>query len=58
MGQGVDWAALKAAKWERAGRVLAMVLAGAVTYFAMLALLGFRLRDFRRREPALPPPTP
>lgn len=56
MGQGVDWAALKAAKWERAGRVLAMVAAGAATYFVMLAVLGFRLRDFRRREPTLPAP--
>ncbi len=33
----------------RLSRLLLLVLAGAVSYFAMLALLGFRLRDFQRR---------
>ncbi|MBN8443133.1 MAG: murein biosynthesis integral membrane protein MurJ [Thauera sp.] len=34
---------------ERGLRLTAVILAGAVTYFATLFALGFRLRDFRRR---------
>ncbi|MGK2889200.1 MAG: murein biosynthesis integral membrane protein MurJ [Candidatus Malihini olakiniferum] len=33
----------------RISRLMAVVMAGAATYFAMLALLGFRPRDFSRR---------
>ena len=33
----------------RIGALLGIIVASAVTYFAMLALLGFRPRDFRRR---------
>ncbi len=41
--------------WEQGGmperllRLAALVGAGVITYFGMLALLGFRLRDFARR---------
>jgi putative peptidoglycan lipid II flippase len=30
-------------------RLLAVVAAGGITYFAALALLGFNVRDFSRR---------
>jgi putative peptidoglycan lipid II flippase len=44
-----DWAAMKATPGLRIGALLGIIVASAVTYFAMLALLGFRPRDFRRR---------
>ena len=43
--------------WVRAGlgakvtRLALVIVAGALTYFAALWLLGFRLSDFNRREP-------
>ena len=44
-----DWAAMKVTPGLRIGALLGIIVASAVTYFAMLALLGFRPRDFRRR---------
>ena len=35
--------------FERIGRLTVLVIFGAATYFATLWLLGFRLRDFKRR---------
>ncbi|MBS3935424.1 MAG: murein biosynthesis integral membrane protein MurJ [Sulfuritalea sp.] len=46
MGAEADW--LAAAPAQRIARLLALVGAGTLTYFATLWLLGFRLRDFRR----------
>ncbi|MBI4756074.1 MAG: murein biosynthesis integral membrane protein MurJ [Betaproteobacteria bacterium] len=47
MGNETAWLDYPAA--ERALRLGAVVGAGALTYFAALGLLGFRIRDFRRR---------
>jgi putative peptidoglycan lipid II flippase len=44
-----DWAAMKVTPGLRIGALLGIIVVSAVTYFAMLALLGFRPRDFRRR---------
>lgn len=47
MGNEVDWT-----RWsmtERVVRLVVVVVAGAVAYFAALWLTGFRLADFRRR---------
>ena len=44
-----DWAAMKVTPALRIGALLGIIVASAATYFAMLALLGFRPRDFRRR---------
>ena len=44
-----DWAAMQATPALRIGALLGIITASAVAYFAMLALLGFRPRDFRRR---------
>lgn len=41
---------LAATLWEKAGRLALVVGAGAFAYFATLYLLGFRFRDFNRRE--------
>ena len=55
MGAVLWFAAGSEALWlqigglERAGRLAAVVAAGAASYFATLFALGFRLRDFRRR---------
>ncbi len=50
MGSNASWlAADGAAIAGRVGRLALVVLAGAGSYFATLALLGFRPRDFRRR---------
>jgi putative peptidoglycan lipid II flippase len=35
--------------FERFMRLGVLVVAGVVTYFAMLLLMGFRLRDFARK---------
>ena len=46
---GIDWIALRAQPWQRAG-TLALVLAGvAALYFATLAAAGLRPRAFLRR---------
>jgi len=44
-----DWAAMKATPALRVGALLAIITACAFAYFAVLAVLGFRPRDFRRR---------
>ncbi|MFN6960848.1 MAG: murein biosynthesis integral membrane protein MurJ [Rhodocyclaceae bacterium] len=48
MGQEADW--LGASTWTRVAHLSVLVVAGAAAYFATLRLLGFRLRDFRRRS--------
>jgi putative peptidoglycan lipid II flippase len=45
----LDWAAMHAHPWLRAGALLLIIVASAVTYFAVLFALGFRLGDFKRR---------
>jgi putative peptidoglycan lipid II flippase len=40
---------LSSSAWERAIRLSMLVMAGLASYFGTLWLLGFRLRDFRRR---------
>ena len=44
-----DWAAMKATPGLRIGALLGIIAACALAYFAVLAVLGFRPRDFRRR---------
>jgi len=41
---------LNAGLWAKVARLAGLVLAGSSVYFAALFLLGFRLRDFNRRE--------
>ncbi len=41
---------LHATLWHKLARLVGVIAAGAVAYFATLALLGFRLSDFDRRE--------
>ena len=50
MGKESDW--LIAPTWTRVAHLSALVGAGAAVYFATLWLLGFRLRDFRRKSAA------
>jgi putative peptidoglycan lipid II flippase len=45
----VDWAAMHAHPWLRAGALFVIIGAGAATYFAVLFGLGFRPGDFKRR---------
>jgi len=47
MGTTESW--LTGSGWVRIGRLTALVTAGVVVYFAVLAALGFRPRDFSRR---------
>lgn len=47
VGQETDW--LHFGGVERTARLTGLVALGAVTYFATLWILGFRLRDFKRR---------
>jgi putative peptidoglycan lipid II flippase len=47
--QAVDWIGLQAHWGQRAGGVAAVLGGVALVYFAVLALCGFRLRDFKRR---------
>lgn len=44
-----DWIALRATPLLRAGALAGIIVAAAVAYFAVLGLLGFRPRDFKRR---------
>lgn len=46
---GTEHAWLQAGTFERVFWLTGLVLFGALTYFATLWILGFRLRDFRRR---------
>jgi putative peptidoglycan lipid II flippase len=45
----LDWSALHATPWRRAAWLALVIAAGASAYFATLAALGFRPRDFRHR---------
>jgi putative peptidoglycan lipid II flippase len=45
----LDWSALAAQPLQRAGWLAMVISAGAGAYFAALAALGFRPRDFRHR---------
>jgi putative peptidoglycan lipid II flippase len=47
MGDAQTW--LQGGLLQRAGRLTLLVVLGAATYFAALALMGFRLRDFVMR---------
>jgi len=47
MGKETEW--FTAPTWTRVAHLSALVSAGAAVYFATLWLLGFRLRDFRRK---------
>jgi putative peptidoglycan lipid II flippase len=53
-GTPADW--LAASLGQRVARLAAICAAGAAAYFAALWLLGFRLRDFNRREDDRPAP--
>jgi putative peptidoglycan lipid II flippase len=44
-----DWIAMRAHPLMRAGALLAIIVASGITYFGVLAALGFRPRDFKRR---------
>lgn len=44
-----DWAAMQATPLLRGLALLGIIVAGAFAYFGVLALLGFRPRDFKRR---------
>ncbi|MBU3736550.1 MAG: murein biosynthesis integral membrane protein MurJ [Methylobacterium sp.] len=48
-GMGSQQAWLEYAALEKLWRLAALVTAGALSYFGMLWMLGFRLRDFSRR---------
>jgi putative peptidoglycan lipid II flippase len=45
----VPWLQLAAQSWQRTVFLSLMVVGGALLYFALLFVLGFRLKDFRRR---------
>jgi putative peptidoglycan lipid II flippase len=45
---------LAASLWAKVGRLALVVSAGAVAYFVTLYALGFRFRDFNRREGDVP----
>jgi putative peptidoglycan lipid II flippase len=46
----LDWAAMQAHPWLRAGALFLIIGASATVYFAVLFALGFRPRDFKRRS--------
>ena len=48
MGTEASW--FESAAGARAARLAWVIAAGSLTYFASLALMGFRLRDFSRHE--------
>jgi putative peptidoglycan lipid II flippase len=50
VGAPREW--LDATLWTRVGRLALLVVAGGASYFGTLLLLGFRVRDFDRREVA------
>lgn len=45
----IEWAAMQAHPWMRAGLLFVIVVGSAISYFAVLFALGFRLGDFKRR---------
>ena len=48
-GMGTEQSWLTSSGWPRIMRLVALVAGGVAIYFAVLAALGFRLRDFSRR---------
>jgi putative peptidoglycan lipid II flippase len=48
--QQVPWLAMRGHALLRAGALLGLIAGCAVLYFAVLFALGFRIRDFKRRE--------
>lgn len=42
------WLALQASPWQRVAALAGIVSAGAMVYFCVLGLAGFRIRDFKR----------
>ena len=48
-GMGSESAWLTMASGEKVWRLSALVICGGLAYFGSLALLGFRLADFRQR---------
>jgi putative peptidoglycan lipid II flippase len=49
LGMGSEQSWLDSSGWSRIGRLTMLVVEGVVVYFAVLALLGFRPRDFSKR---------
>jgi putative peptidoglycan lipid II flippase len=49
LGMGTEQSWLTSSGWLRIGRLTMLVVEGVVVYFAVLALLGFRPRDFSKR---------
>jgi putative peptidoglycan lipid II flippase len=49
LGMGTEQSWLSSSGWTRIGRLTLLVVEGVVVYFAVLALLGFRPRDFSKR---------
>jgi len=47
--QHFDWVALRAVRLQRIGLLAALVVGAAALYFAVLALLGLKLRSFIKR---------
>jgi hypothetical protein len=43
---------LGAGLWAKVARLSGVIAAGALAYFAVLYLLGFRFADFNGRDPA------
>ena len=58
LGAGPASLWLNATLFERVGRLAVLVAAGAAAYFGALALLGFRVSDFSRRDAGPMPPPP
>lgn len=58
LGAGPASLWLDATLFERVGRLAVLVAAGAAAYFGALALLGFRVSDFSRRDAGPVPPPP
>lgn len=48
-GMGTEQSWLTSSGWSRIGRLTMLVVEGVVVYFAVLAVLGFRPRDFSKR---------
>jgi putative peptidoglycan lipid II flippase len=43
----LDWTAMQSTPWQRTGWLALVIGAGGAAYFVVLAVLGFRPRDFR-----------
>ena len=51
-GMGTEQSWLADSGWSRILRLSALVVGGVVIYFAVLGMLGFRLKDFSMRADA------